>query len=59
MTGGQDGDIVTRVALDWSDVTDAAVAMFVVLPSHKVVCPSAGRVEIGKSLTVKDTASQT
>ena len=53
MTGGQDGDIVTRVALDWSDVTDAAVAMFVVLPSHKVVCPSAGRVEIGKSLNVK------
>ena len=42
--------IFTGVALRRADVPDAAVAMIVVVPAHKLSCPGPGLVKVGEAL---------
>jgi len=45
VSGGQDRPVVAGVALRWSHVTEAAVAVLVVVPAHKRQDPVTGRLQ--------------
>ncbi len=48
MSGSQDGQILTGMALRRTNVTNAAVSMVDVVPTHETKRPGAGVVEFGK-----------
>ena len=50
MTGGQDGDILSGMALSRAHITDAAVGMVMVIPMHEGLRLGTGRLQGGKAL---------
>ena len=50
MSGSQNRVIVPGMSLSRTDVTNTAVAMINVVPTHEACRPGAGLVEIGKAL---------
>ena len=51
VASGQDGVILACVTLSWTDVLDAAVTVFVVVPVHEFGCPDSGLVELREALS--------
>ena len=49
MTGRQDGDILSGMALCRAHITDAAVGMLVVIPMHEGLRPGTGGLQSGEA----------